>query len=122
MTNDKVVYERSDYTLLQFLGDVSALYGAAYMIAHFLAFTVLQTGVLLENHLINGIFRSREVKDRTSHISHTFENWLMSISLIMCRKRSRYRDFTKIGIRRLDSHLDIVHLVRKQVQIWSLIK
>jgi hypothetical protein len=116
-----VLYERRNYTFLQFLGDLSALYSAAYAIAYFLAFTVLKTGVLLDNHLINGIFRSQE-EDKTKRLNHTFAKWLISLSVVFCRKRSRYRDYTKAGFKRLDSHLDIVHLVRKQVQIWSLVK
>jgi hypothetical protein len=39
------------------LGDVGALYGAAFSIAYFFAFNILRIGVLLDNHLINGIYR-----------------------------------------------------------------
>jgi hypothetical protein len=45
------------------MGDVSALYGAFSLVATSLLFTGLRGGVLLDNHLINGIFRERD-KDK----------------------------------------------------------
>lgn len=59
MSRDQIAYDRHDYTALSFLADVSALLGAQYTIAYFMIFTVLQTGVLLDNHIINVIFRQR---------------------------------------------------------------
>ena len=113
MSKDHVVYDRTDYTTLEFLGDVSALYGAVYAIAHFLAFTVLKTGVLLDNHLINGIFKNQT--------KFTFKQWLTSsmISVIcgLCKKPSKYEEFQDRGLRRLATNLDVVHLIKNQFEI-----
>jgi len=46
MTRDQTTYERHDYTLLQFLGDVSALKDALFSVCLFVLYSLFQLGLL----------------------------------------------------------------------------
>ncbi len=52
------MYERSDYTLLNLVGDVGALYSSLVSIASFIL-NLLSTDVVMENHLLNEVFTER---------------------------------------------------------------
>lgn len=67
-------YDRDEYTSLQFIGDVSALYQALYIIVSSLLFYGFSINVKLQNHLINGIFRAKKPDESmgTVHLKQTF--------------------------------------------------
>jgi hypothetical protein len=50
---------RESYTLLDFIGDIGALFDALIQIFAFALFNVLSFGVLLENSILEGVFRVR---------------------------------------------------------------
>jgi hypothetical protein len=55
---NKISFERTNYTLLNFVGDIGALYSALTGIAS-LILTLLRTDVVMENHLLNQVFTER---------------------------------------------------------------
>lgn len=56
---DSLAYDRSNYTLLQFLGDIGALSSALFTIGGFILTIFFQIDIILENHLLNEVFRER---------------------------------------------------------------
>ncbi len=54
-------YERSNYTLLNFIGDIGAFYSALMSIASFILTFIIRIEVFIEHHLLNEIFRVREL-------------------------------------------------------------
>ncbi len=55
---DKILYERTNYTLLNFVGDIGALYSTLAGIASFIL-NLIRTDVVMENHLISQVFTER---------------------------------------------------------------
>lgn len=70
-------YDRDEYTSLQAIGDVSALYQALHILVSGVLFFVFRINVKLENHLINGVFRARSPDDsmKTLRLKETFWEW-----------------------------------------------
>ena len=93
MTRDSTIYERSDYTSLMFLGDVSALYGALQIAIAVLLRYVLRIDLLLDNSILNSVFR----KDKPFKYPGVFESKILR----------------KIGQRRINKELDIEKFLRK---------
>ena len=60
LSNDKYVYQRSNYSFLNFLGDVSALFDALGTIATVFLSFIIKYGVILDTYLVNSIFRLRK--------------------------------------------------------------
>ena len=93
-------------------------------------------GVLLDNHLINSVFRQRDEEDVVSKIKLTYLGWFIHLPYtlwggccckLLCIKRfySRYehRVVTKeVGARRIERELDIVNFLRKQLVLNAIIK
>ena len=53
--------ERSDYSMLNFLGDVGALYSVLYGLAASLLLNVLRIDLSLQNEYFETVFRKRSV-------------------------------------------------------------
>jgi hypothetical protein len=62
LTNNAVFYDRGEYSSLQFLGDVSALFEALMLIATAFLYWLWQIQVKLQNQVINGVYRLRNEK------------------------------------------------------------
>lgn len=77
LTRDVLVYERDEYTILEFIGDVSALYQALQMIGYSILLYVLRLDVLVQNKLLNSVFR--KVDDtkpyRLQRLDYTYWRW-----------------------------------------------
>jgi hypothetical protein len=58
---NKLSYERSNYTLLNFIGDIGALYATIMSIASFILTFIFRIDVVIEHHLLNEVFRVREL-------------------------------------------------------------
>jgi hypothetical protein len=58
-SNNYQVIERTNYTFLQFIGDVGALSDTLFKIVALILGSVFQLGFVLDSHLINGVFRMR---------------------------------------------------------------
>ena len=87
---NKISYERTNYTLLNFVGDIGALYSTLTGIAS-LILTLLRTDVVMENHLLNEVFTERPL-DHTQppiHLKITFYDWMKQILLTLFPKRCR---------------------------------
>jgi hypothetical protein len=93
MTRDRTIYDRSDYTFLQFLGDISALYDAIHIGISILLVYGLQIGTILDNSILNRVFKKSK--------PFTYPR--------LCTNKR----FRKIGQRRIDRELDIEHFIRK---------
>jgi len=52
-------YERTDYNILQFVGDVGALFSTLHQIFKLILNYAFQIGFLMNAHLINGVFKFR---------------------------------------------------------------
>ena len=52
------MFERSDYTLLNLLGDIGALYSTLSGIVSFIL-NLIGSDVVMENHLLNEVFTER---------------------------------------------------------------
>jgi hypothetical protein len=57
VTLDQTYYDRSDYTSLQFLGDIGAVYSALYVILGACLAYGFRIPLLMDNHLLNGVFK-----------------------------------------------------------------
>ena len=55
---------RFNYNILQFIGDVGALFGTLQAICAFFMFTFFRMGVLLDNYLISSIFREKDETEK----------------------------------------------------------
>jgi hypothetical protein len=82
------ITERTDYTMLQFIGDVSALYSALHSIALFLLSYVFHFEILIEDFLINRIFRLPSLiatdNFKIFRPEFTYRKWLQSIFCYFC--------------------------------------
>jgi hypothetical protein len=64
---------RENYTFLQFIGDVGALHSTLFTLIELFLSYVLSYGVLLDNHLINGLFRLQKNNSiKTTHLKLTY--------------------------------------------------
>jgi len=93
-------------------------------------------GVLLDNHLINSVFRQRDEEDVISKIRLSYLGWFIHLPYTTCggccckilcvrRFHSRYehRAVTReVGARRIERELDIVNFIRKQLVLNAIIK
>lgn len=76
--------ERTNYTILNFIGDVGALFGTLQMIASFILLKVFQIGALLENSIIKRVFVAL-LRDFTKvKINLTFADWWISQTVFFC--------------------------------------
>lgn len=66
---DVIYAERSDYTFLNFLGDVGALSGVLFSLSVIVLENIFFMNIDLENTLIENVFKSRP----TEKSSKTFE-------------------------------------------------
>lgn len=124
MSRDQTFYDRADYTFLQFLGDVSAVKDALYSICSFIIFTLFKAGILLDNQLVNGIFRKHKPERplQTKRLNLTFTSQVLKEVFDCCYKRSKSQSIRKNGLDRVETQLDVVHLVRKLIYFNVLIK
>lgn len=54
---DRTTYERQNYTLLQMIGDIGSLTSTLSLICEYLLKFIFQIGILLDNHILRGVFR-----------------------------------------------------------------
>ena len=107
------------------MGDVGALQSTLAIIFNTILVHHCQIGILLDNHLINGIFRKRDDVLKTKRFKITFLEWLKQIPYELvprCRpfKRNKATLIRRVGIRRIERELDIVHFMRKQFAFTAL--
>jgi hypothetical protein len=60
LTLDRVVIERSDYTLLMFLGDTSATFGALQSIVGIFLLNIIRIQTMFDSYLINSVFKYKK--------------------------------------------------------------
>ncbi len=85
---NKISFERTNYALLNFVGDIGALYSTLASLAN-LILTLLRTDVVMENHLLNEVFTERPL-DHTKPpipLKITFYDWMKQILLTLFPKR-----------------------------------
>lgn len=63
VSNDYLIIERTNYTVLQFIGDVGALSDTLIKIFAFVLAFFFRLSYLLDSHLFNGVFRQRKQED-----------------------------------------------------------
>lgn len=125
-------YKRRNYTVINLLGDVAAVYTGLSAIFGILLIKVFQTKALFNNYLINEVFRHREGDSgRTQHVKTNI--WMrMQIKYF---PKFLVRRFTKnedelaqmrydiiVGQRRVDRFLDIKHFMRKMIETQYILQ
>jgi hypothetical protein len=110
LTLDQIAYARSDYNLLQFLGDVGALYDALYKIAYFILMNILKVNVLLDNKILKATFKTKMPNLELRKITVSYCSWLASV-ILCCVKRNKTRKIHKVGLRRIERELDVAHFL-----------
>lgn len=120
--NNQLTSTRENYTLFEFIGDVGALFGSLFSISNFILFQMLQVGVLLDNHLLMGVFRKLKSKSKlfkTARLKLSFSEWLqlMPSRCLNCLRLSKTQHrrtmLRRVGLRRIDRELDVVYFLRK---------
>jgi hypothetical protein len=111
-------YERSNYTLLNFVGDIGALFSTLSGIASFIL--TLFNDTIIKNHLINEIFKERSCYQNQLPIpiKITFYDWFKQVPHSICPnwrllKEHRLTKLRKVGLRRIERELDISRFIRK---------
>jgi hypothetical protein len=77
----------------------------------------MRKNVLMENYLLNKVFRKRSVK-KSTQISTTFYDWLRNLPYFLCPRlfvgrKSSYPLIHKVGMRRIKRELDVAKFIRK---------
>jgi hypothetical protein len=111
--------QRTDYSILQFVGDIGALQGTLFQVAPLLLSKIFWISFLLESHLINAIFRRRnESKNRypRTHLEYFFS------VLKNLRNSSKFKHMSRLGLRRVDRELDVVYFIRKGMAQTAILK
>lgn len=124
LTLDQIAYARSDYNILQFLGDVGALYDALYKIAYFILMNILKVNVLLDNKILKATFKTKMPNLELRKITVSYCSWLASV-ILCCVKRNKTRTTRKIhkvGLRRIERELDVAHFLRSQFTMQAMLK
>jgi hypothetical protein len=114
-------YERTDYNILQFIGDVGALFSTLHQILGLVLNYLFQLSFLMHAHLINGVFRLRNKRTKEIYPSDPL---LYVWQLCRCEKRQKYKTLSHIsGVasRRIERELDIVYFLRKQLTFEAIL-
>lgn len=113
LTLDQIAYARSDYNLLQFIGDVGSLYGALYGMFQFLLNNIVRISVLLDFEIIQTTFKSRLKNFELVNINLSYWNWFWAqVLCCFCCNRLRTNKLQRVGLRRVERELDIAHFLR----------
>ena len=78
--------------------------------------------------MLQSVFRKRSVKNgnKTLHFRLRFTDWAKSTFLKLVRRESKKDrqnlNIRKVGMRRIERELDIVHFLKKQMFIAGLLK
>lgn len=109
MNRNHDVFSRSNYTLLALLGDVGAVLDTLQKICAFLLLSIFKIGVLLENHLISGIFKKGLPNYKVKKIRLSYCNWLCWVLCFpLCfMKRNEQNKIRDVGNRRIERELDV---------------
>jgi len=121
-SNEFKSYTRTDYNILQFIGDVGALFGTLKdLISLFLSF-VLRYEFYLSAHLINNVFtkRGRPSAD-VLYPRHHYEYFKCVCRLCKRRTTRELNHVNKVGSRRIDRELDIIYFLKKQMMVSALL-
>ncbi len=125
---DKILYERTNYSLLNLVGDIGALYSTLAGIASFIL-KLIRTDVVMENHLINKVFTERPLYHTQTfkHLKITYCDWIKQVPYGLCPnwrllREHRITKLRKVGLRRIERELDIARFIRKQIAITAIIK
>jgi hypothetical protein len=83
---DVLETERTDYSLVNLIGDFGAFFMTLLLVGRFVCFQIAQIDVLLYNDVINAIFRKKDYKSlKTTHIDLDYRNYLISFfKKILC--------------------------------------
>lgn len=120
---DKKTYSRNSYTTVDLLGNVAAFFLALYFICAFFIFLVLNGRVLLENLLMNRIFR-RKISDsmQLAYVKINYRQYALSVlTATCCLRRPRHVLWRTVALRRVNRELDLAHFIRKQLILDGMI-
>ena len=114
--------------MLNFVGDIGALFSTLSGIASVIL-TLLRKDVILENHLLNEVFKKRP-RDHTQSpipLKITFYDWMKQVPFSMCPnwrllKEHKLTKLRKVGLRRIERELDVARFIRKQLAMTAIIK
>jgi hypothetical protein len=120
---DRVAIERSDYTLLNFLGDISATFGALSSIVGIFLVNVLRIQTMFDSYLINKVFRYKKPgNNQLKTLKLSYSSWLCNKICKVIGPFSKFcnqsnfskldHKMRKIGTRRIDRELDIARFIR----------
>ena len=105
VSNAIVYFEKDDFTLLQLLGDVTALYEGLFLLGTAFLFGCLQLKQKRENYLLSTVFRQTAQLKKVKIYFHQ-SMW----HLFCCRSESKR--VRKIMLARVSKELDVVRFVR----------
>lgn len=115
VTNEIVVYDRTDYSLLQFIGDVGALQGTLQQVFALLIPFVFNLGWLLDAYIIKSVFRTSKLTSTEKLDNEYPTNPFVYLHTCFCRsaKYKRVKHIGKVAMRRIERELDVVHFLKK---------
>lgn len=116
-------YTRTDYNILQFIGDVGALYQTLRdLIGIFLSF-FLRYEFYLSAHLINNVFARRQKSSEKLYPRHHLQLF-RTLCCNICKFKTKRRELNHISTvasRRIDRELDIIYFLKKQMMLSAVI-